>query len=105
MTIILLKNTSEIDFNQLDISYFNYYPNEAFLEYTYFIDANSNSLSLTNIITEAVSEDIQEDIKNIPNQVEYSFSRVAGTQGQKALLRLNPFFFNNNRIEKIVPLM
>ncbi|MBQ0741124.1 hypothetical protein J9332_43335, partial [Aquimarina celericrescens] len=66
---IAKKNTSEIDFNQLDISYFNYYPNEAFLEYTYFIDANSNSLSLTNIITEAVSEDIQEDIKNIPNQV------------------------------------
>ena len=99
---IAKKNTSEIDFNQLDISYFNYYPNEAFLEYTYFIDANSNSLSLTNIITEAVSEDIQEDIKNIPNQVEYSFSRVAGTQGQKALLRLNPFFFNNNRIEKII---
>ncbi|MFO7744842.1 MAG: type IX secretion system sortase PorU [Psychroflexus sp.] len=100
--IIAKKSKADIDFNQLDLTHFNYYPNDAYLEYTHFVDIYSNSLSLTNINSEVVSDDIKKNIKNIPEQIEFTSSKVTGSQGKKTLLKLNPFFYKNNEVHKVI---
>ena len=99
----IAKNSQgNVNFNSLNPTHFDYDQNSASLIYSHFIEANSATLSLENIQSKRVSEDLKNDIRSIPKSIDYTFSEVNYQDQQKMILRMNPFFIKNNAVHKVI---
>ncbi|SDG90708.1 type IX secretion system sortase PorU [Psychroflexus sediminis] len=86
----------------LDPVYFEFDESEGRLLYTCFFETNSPGLVLENIKSERVSGKLTNNIRLIPQRLDYKFTEVNFRGKRKMILRMNPFFYKDNVIHKVI---
>lgn len=100
----LIWGTEQNDFDLTDLNpaHFEYDDNKGSLTYSRFFKVNNKSLSLDNIQTERVSGELLAKIQEVPQELEYKFSEVYAQNQRKLILVMNPFFYKNNVVHRVV---
>ena len=96
------KSKIKVNVDELDIAHFSYDINSATLLYSHLFNANSAGLALRNIQSEKVVLDSNTKIEQIPQDITYNFSEIYYQDQRKFILKMNPFFYKNNEIHKVV---
>ncbi|NEV95011.1 type IX secretion system sortase PorU [Psychroflexus sp. YR1-1] len=95
-------SSAETYFSDLNPANFEFDQNTGRLLYTRFFKTNSSALTLKNIQTERVSEHLVTALGVVPQAIDYAFSEAVFENQKKLILKLNPFFYKNNVVHKVV---
>lgn len=99
---IAIKSLNETYFSRLDPAHFQFNENEGHLLYTRFFETNATDLVLKNIQSEKVSGELKNYIRVVSQTVDYQFTEVNYQNQRKLILKLNPYFYKNNAIHRII---
>ncbi|WP_019037840.1 type IX secretion system sortase PorU [Psychroflexus tropicus] len=99
---IAKKSQEVVNLSELNPVHFLYNPHEKSLVYSTFIEQQTTNISLVNIVTKPITPELSEQINFVPEQLEYQIHQSAYQGEQKFILKLNPFYYKNNRIHKIL---
>lgn len=92
----------DFDLINLNPAHFEYDENKGSLLYTRFFEGNYTDLVLQNIQSVRVSKDLKDEISVISQELDYQFSQVYAQSQRKLLLKMNPFFYKNNEVHKVI---
>jgi hypothetical protein len=99
---IAKKSQNNVNLSELDLAHFDYDDNSGQLIYSHYFESNSTNLTLKNIQSERVTGNLKNKIETIPQTLDYNFSEVYYQNERKLILKMNPFFYKNNEVYKVI---
>lgn len=96
------KSQFNVNLNELNPAHFEYDENSGSLAYSHLFDNVASNLTLQNIQSVRVTSDVRDKINAIPQTLDYSFSEEYYQDERKLILKMNPFFYKNNVLHRVV---